>query len=227
MNTFFPSNFYPMAYFITQEMYGFAYQFFVAQENATKYIILEEPGKLVLYFSHSMVLFSRQIHILWYTSSYGKCMGFLIRFPQPEKIQQNPSKACDIGLYTFSIVWVLFSIIFPSCSILHHMGMTWVSPSISHSTGKCSKIHWIERGFEVGTHTFHKVQVVLFHQIPILWYTLPHGKCIAFPINFPQYGKMQKSPPCELSGCFSTALFFQLLPKSGDSLKEQAKNKIK
>ena len=28
---------------------------------------------------------------------------------------------------------------FPSDGILHHMGNAWVSPSIFHSTGKCSK----------------------------------------------------------------------------------------
>ena len=32
---------------------------------------------------------------------------------------------------------------------------------------------------------------------------------------------MQENPPCELSGCFSTVLLFLLIPKSGDSLKEQ------
>ena len=31
---------------------------------------------------------------------------------------------------------------------------------------------------------------------------------------------MQQNLPCELSGCFSTVLFL-LVPKSGDSLKEQ------
>ena len=32
---------------------------------------------------------------------------------------------------------------------------------------------------------------------------------------------MLQNPPCEVSGCFSTVLFFLLVPKSGDSLKEQ------
>ena len=32
---------------------------------------------------------------------------------------------------------------------------------------------------------FPKVWLLFFHQIPpILWYTLPHGKCMAFPMNF-------------------------------------------
>ena len=76
-------------------------------------------------------------------SSYGKCMGFLINFPQYRKMQQNPwyGKVWEIDTRTFPIVWVLFS-----------------------------------------------------HQIPILWYTLSYGKCMGFPINFSQYGKMQQNP---------------------------------
>ena len=36
---------------------------------------------------------------------------------------------------------------------------------------------------------------------------------------------MQKNLPCELPGCFSTVLLFLLIPKSGDSLKEQREKK--
>ena len=32
---------------------------------------------------------------------------------------------------------------------------------------------------------------------------------------------MQQNPPCELSSCFSTVWLYLLVPKSGDSLKEQ------
>ena len=76
-------------------------------------------------------------------SSYGKCMGFLINFPQYRKMQQNPwyGKVWEIDTRTFPIVWVLFS-----------------------------------------------------HQIPILWYSSSYGKCMGFPINFSQYGKMQQNP---------------------------------
>ena len=55
--------------------------------------------------------FSSNPHMLWYTSSYGKCMGFPINFPQYGKMQQNPSyeETWEIGNHTFPIVWVLFS----------------------------------------------------------------------------------------------------------------------
>ena len=34
------------------------------------------------------------------------------------------------------------------------MGNAWVSPSISHSTGKCNKTHRMRWTWETGTHTF-------------------------------------------------------------------------
>ena len=49
---------------------------------------------------------------------------------------------------------------------------------------------------DAGTHFFPKVWVLFFHQIPIVMYALPHGKCMAFPSKthpvssqgvFPQY----------------------------------------
>ena len=50
-------------------------------------------------------------------------------------------KAWEIAFYPFSIVWVLCTIRFLSPGILHHMVNAWVSPSISHSTGKSEKTH--------------------------------------------------------------------------------------
>ena len=43
------------------------------------------------------VPFSLPIPILWYTSSYGKSMGFSINFPQFGKMQQNLSYRADLG----------------------------------------------------------------------------------------------------------------------------------
>ena len=60
-------------------------------------------------------------------------MGFLIIFPYHGKNSKTTrmKKAWEISSHTFSIVWLLFTIRFPSCGILHHMGNAWVSPSIS------------------------------------------------------------------------------------------------
>ena len=48
--------------------------------------------------------------------------------------------------------------------------------------------------WEIDTHTSPIVWVLFSHPIPILWYTSSYGKCMGFPINFPQYGKMQQNP---------------------------------
>ena len=68
-------------------------------------------------------------------SSYGKCMGFPINFPQYGKMQQKPLYGESLGnwySYFYHSMGVFFPIWFPSYSILHHMVNTWVSPSISH-----------------------------------------------------------------------------------------------
>ena len=87
-----------------------------------------------------------------------------------------------------------FPIQFPSYGILQHMGNVWASPYIFHSTGKCNKTHGMAKVWEIDTHTFPIAWVLFSHQILILWYTSSHGKCMGFPINFSQYGKMQQNP---------------------------------
>ena len=77
-----------------------------------------------------------------------------------------------------------FPIRFTFYGILHNMENAWISPSISHTMGKCSEIHQIGRAWEIGTNFFPKLWTPFFYQVPILWYTLPHGKCINFLINF-------------------------------------------
>ena len=90
-------------------------------------------------------------------------------------------KAWEISSHTFSIVWVLFSIRFPSCGIPHHMRNAWVSPSISHSIGKCSEIHWIERAWEIGNHTFPKVWVLFSIRFPSYVISYPMENAWLFP----------------------------------------------
>ena len=48
MGAFFLLDLHPMVYFIIWKMHGFPQQFLIVQENATKPIVLGEPGKLVL-----------------------------------------------------------------------------------------------------------------------------------------------------------------------------------
>ena len=91
MGAFFPSNSHPMVYFSIWEMYGLPHKFSAAQENASKPMVWGKSRKLILIlFPIVWVLFSHPIPILWYTSAYGKCMGFPINFPHYGKMQQNP-----------------------------------------------------------------------------------------------------------------------------------------
>ena len=48
-------------------------------------------------FPIAWVLFSIEIPILCYNSSYGKCMGFPISFSNYGKMQQNPSYGENLG----------------------------------------------------------------------------------------------------------------------------------
>ena len=44
---------------------------------------------------------------------------------------------------------------------------------------------------------------------------------VYFVTTWEMHGFSHQNPLCELSGCFSTVLFFLLVPKSIDSLKEK------
>ena len=59
---------------------------------------------------------------------------------------------------------------------------------------KIQRIHPLGTSWETDTHTFPKVCVVLFHQIPILWFASSQGKCIGLLINIPQHWKRQQNP---------------------------------
>ena len=121
--------------------------------------------------------------------------GFSHQFPITWENAVKSMKLGELGrlLPIFSPKYRYFSSIrFPSY-VLHDMGNARVSPSISHSMGKCSKIHQTGRAWEIGVHFPPKVWVLFFHQIPILWYTLPYEKCMAFPIN--SIGKYSKIHP--------------------------------
>ena len=88
-------------------------------------------------------------------------------------------------LILFPYYECFFPIQFPSYDIPQHMGNAWVSPLISHSTGKCNKTHSMGKVCEIYNHTIPIVWVLFFHLSPILWYTLAYGKCMGFPHKFP------------------------------------------
>ena len=140
---FFPLDSHPVVYFIMWEMHGFSHQFPIAREKAGKPIEWEKPGKLV----HKKIL-QNPLYVEnpgnWYSySSHKYGCFFLIRFT-PYGILYNLWNTWEIGKLVpiFSPKYGYFSSLkFPSYGILYHMGNVWLFPSISNSTGKCSKIH--------------------------------------------------------------------------------------
>ena len=143
------------------------------------------------------VLFSRPIPILWYTSAYGKCMVFPINFPQYRKMQHNPWYGESLGnRYShFSHSMVAF---FPSDSHPMVYFSTWEMYGFPHKfptvwENATKPTVWRKSG-KLIIILKPIVWVLFYHLIPILWYTSAYGKCIGFPINFPQCGKMQQNP---------------------------------
>ena len=110
-------------------------------------------------FSIVWVLFSIRFSICSIPHQVGKAWVFPAISHSTRKYNKTHriGRTWEIGTHTFPIVWVLFSIRFPSYGILHHMGNAWVSPSISHSIGKCSEIHQIGRACVIGTNTLPKM----------------------------------------------------------------------
>ena len=148
-----------------------------------------EPGKLVLIpfplDSHFMVYFiTWEMHV------------FSHQFPITLERQPKPSngeslgnwfpaifykthciwRTWEIGTHIFPIVWVFFSIRFPSCGILHHMGNAWVFSSIPHSMRKGRKTHQMGEAWEIGFKVNSTKPIVCGEP----------GKSVL--ILFPQYG---------------------------------------
>ena len=110
---FFQLDSHPMAYFIIWEMHGFPHQFPTLQENATKPIVWEETGKLVLILfpqcgcffpldSHPMVYF-----IAWKMHGFSHQISNSIR-----KVSRTHQmgKAWEICSHTFSKNRCFFSL---------------------------------------------------------------------------------------------------------------------
>ena len=159
-----------------------------------------------------MIGFYPSIPILWYTSSYGKCMCFLVNFPQYGKIQQNPSNGKSLGnwfpylfhsLSAFLVCSypVVYFIICKIHGLSHQFPITW---------GKAAKlIEWEKPGKQVSRKLrenqsyrenlgnqyscFPHGMSAFSHQIPILWYTWSYVKFMGFLINFQQHAERQQN----------------------------------
>ena len=91
--------------------------------------------------------------------------GFLINFSQFGKMQQNPSYGVNLEnwylYFSCPTVWVIFPHTIPILWYTSSNGK-WVSPSISHTTGKCNKTHRMGRTWATGAHTFPIVSALFF-----------------------------------------------------------------
>ena len=107
-------------------------------------------------------------------------------------------KVWEIDNHTFPIVWVLFSHLIPILWYTSAYGKCMGFPINFPQYGKMQQNPWYGKSlgkkvWEIDNHTFPIAWVLFSHQIPILWYALSYGKCMGFPINFTQYGKMQQN----------------------------------
>ena len=207
----------PMVSFIIWEMHGFSHQFPIVRENATKTIVWGKTWEIGNHtFPIVWVLFSHPIPILWYTSSYGKCIGFPTNFPQYGKMQQNPLYGEDLGNW-YSYFSHSMGAFLPLDSYPMVLFITWETYGFSNQfpiarENSAKTIKWEKPG----KYFFHSMDA-LFHQIPILWYTSAYDKCMGVPINFPQHGKMQQNPGEGLGNwysCFSHNIGAFLQPES-------------
>ena len=133
MGAFFPLDSHSMIYFIIWEMHGFPHQFLIVRENATKRIVLGEPGKLVLIlFPYYGRIFSIRFPFYGILHHKGNACLFSLISHNLGKYSQNHRmgkvweigsqwRTWEIGTHTFPIVWVLFPIRFTFYGILYNM----------------------------------------------------------------------------------------------------------
>ena len=161
------------------------------------------------------VLFSHWISILWYTSSYGKCMGFPSNFSQYRKMQQNPSYWENLGNWSSYFSYNMgasfpldshFMVYFITWEVhvfSHQFPITWEKrqpnpsnreilgdwvPAISYKT------HPMLRTWEISIHTFPILWVLFsirFSSYGILHHT---GNAWVSSSNFPQHQKSLRNP---------------------------------
>ena len=123
---------------------------------------------------------------------------------------------------------MLFSIRLPSYGIFHHLGNTWVSPSISHSTGKCSATS-IELG-ELGklvpipSRKYRYFSSIKFPSYGILYNS---GKAWLFVSISNNTGKFSKIHPVNSQVVSPQYYFFNLFQNLVIHSKNKQKKPIK
>ena len=99
----------------------------------------------------------------------------------------NPGKLIPIQFP----VWLFFSIRFPSCDTLHHMGNACAFLSISHSMETGSKIHQMVKDWEIGSQTVSIVWVFFpLDFLLVISFIIQELNVFShwFPISYPSCG---------------------------------------
>ena len=168
-------------------------------------------------------------------------MNFLINFPLhgkrqknlieweksgrlvPRKIQQNPSNVQNLGnwhsyfshsMFAFFPLDLHLMVYFIICEIPgppHQFSIAWEYAAKSIELRKPGKL------VPIFSATYFNFSSIRFPSYGILYQMGRYGFFHQFLIA----RKMQQNPPCELPGWFSTTLLFLIVPKFGESLKEQ------
>ena len=196
-----------MVYFITGKMLVFSHQFTIPWKKTAKLIEQGKHGKLVAgsilqkpsyvdnlgnfysYFSYSRsAFFPLDSHPMVYLIAW-KMHGFSYKISNSIRKGSKTHRmgnAQEVGFHTFSIKCVVFSIRFPSCGILHHMGNAWVFSPISLSIGKGRKIHQFGKALKIVSKENPTKSIVCGEP----------GKLVL--TLFPQYGRFF---PIRLTSC--------------------------
>ena len=184
---------------------GFFIKFSIALETWVKHFEWERPGKLVpMVFPWNRWLFPLDFHPVVYFSIW-KMHGFSHQFPKawekagksikwektgklvPDKILQNPSYLENLGNW-YSYFSKSKGAFFPldSHPMVHFRiceihGFSHQFPVAWENAVKSIELEELGKLVPIFPPN---VWVLFYHQIPISWYSLAHGKRMAFPINF-------------------------------------------
>ena len=141
----------------------------------------------------------------------------------PRKILQNPSNVQNLGnryshfshsmsgFFPLDLHLMVYFIICEIHGPPHQFSIAWEHAAKSIELRKPGKL---VPSFSAIYINFSSIR---FPSYGILYQM---GKIWLFP-SISKAREMQQNPPCELPGCFSTTLLFLIVPKFGESLKEQ------
>ena len=96
-------------------------------------------------------------------------------------------KPWEISSHISFIKWVFFSIRFPSCGILHHLGNTWIFSANFHSMGKDRKAYQMRRAWEIRSRENPTKPIVCGEPRKLVLILFPEYGCF-FPIRVTSYG---------------------------------------